>query len=158
MGHEEDKTPTLLQRTCSSDGPADTEPVFGFSLVNSNEEVKPLLNTWSGHVGCLCENGAVVWDCTRLPLKGKLIALLRFVYICLRLHQPLVSSLDIPRLVGLFDLAFHTQLIQSAIRANDCYGVVLQVGAKCYDLSCREVQVSTRCFNQHSLESYESAD
>lgn len=108
MGHEEDKTSTLLRRTCSSDGPADTEPVFGFSLVNSNEEVKPLLNTWSGHVVCLCDDDAVGWDCVRLPFKDKLIALLRFVYICLRLHQPLVSNLDIPRLVGLFDLPSHT--------------------------------------------------
>ena len=109
MGQEKDKTSTLLLRTCSSDCPADTEPVFGFSLVNSNEEVKPLLNAWSGHVVCLCENDAVGWDCVRLPFRDKLIALLRFVYICLRLYHPLVSNLDTPRLAGLFDLPFHTQ-------------------------------------------------
>ena len=134
----------LLQRTCSSDGPADTEPAFGFSLVNSNEEVKPLLNTRSGHVVCLCENDAVWWECVRFPFTDKLIALLRVAYICLRLHQPLVSNLDIPRLVGLFDLAFHTQSIQSDVHANDCNGVVPRLPSTsiCLAVSCRSAHTA----------------
>lgn len=70
------------------------------SLVNSSDVAKPLRGACPGHVACFCEKAAACAECAR---SDGYAVLLRCVYSCLRLLQPLVSNLDMPHKVGLFD-------------------------------------------------------